>query len=267
MLNNIIKIIMVILIICVCYIGYILYQNQIKNIKIYDELNLPIVKKSDNIQIPKIIIQTWKTNDIPTKYLDLVNSIKTHNPDYKYMFFSDIDIENFLKHNYPKYYETYLKLPIIIQKIDFFRYVAIYHYGGFYMDLDIECSKSFNPLLKYSCIFPIDDVITNKMCGLTRYKNFCKNKQKFLLGQYAFASVPKHPFIKNLIETINLNVDNYIKYLLPNNNDYVYKTTGPDFVTNLYVDYQDKTDILILNNNKRQYFGDFAQHKYFGSWK
>jgi mannosyltransferase OCH1-like enzyme len=244
-------------------------QNNVANIHSNLELaNIPCApQKNDNEIIPKIIIQTWKSNSIPTHYSKLVESIKKNNPDYKYLFFTDNDIETFLKINYPEYHKTYLNLPIKIQRIDFFRYVAVYHYGGFYMDLDMSCLKSFDNLLQYGCIFPIDEFISEHMCKMPRYKNICDKGQYFLLGQYAFAAAPKHPFIKTIIDIIHNNIERYVKNVMYKNDDYVYKTTGPDFVTNVYVHYSDKKDIYILNNGKRQYFGDYARHNYFGTWK
>jgi mannosyltransferase OCH1-like enzyme len=217
--------------------------------------------------IPKIIIQTWKTNSVPERYMQLINSIKKSNPDYQHLFFTDNDIEDFLKQNYPEYYQTYLNLPIKIQRIDFFRYIAVYHYGGFYMDLDMLCLKPFDDLLKYGCVFPIDELIGNNMCNLRRYKPFCDKGYYYLLGQYAFAAAPKHPFIKSLIDKIHTNINKYIKYVNFDSEDYVYKTTGPDFVTELYINYKEKDDIFVVNNGKRQYFGDYAKHMFFGTWK
>ena len=217
--------------------------------------------------IPKIIIQTWKNSTIPQRYSKLIDSIKQNNPTYKYLFFTDDDIETFLKINYPEYHQTYLKLPIKIQRIDFFRYVAVYHYGGFYMDLDMSCLKSFDDLLKYNCIFPVDEFISDYMSKMPRYKHICDKGQYFLLGQYAFAAAPRHPFIKNIIDIIHSNIDRYVKNVIYKNDDYVYKTTGPDFVTNVYINYSDKNDIFVVNNGKRQYFGDYAKHNYFGTWK
>jgi len=216
--------------------------------------------------IPRIIIQTWKDNNIPPKYYEMINSMKFLNPNYEYMFFTDDDIEVFLKEHYPEYYDTYIKLPIKIQKIDFFRYIVVYHYGGFYMDLDMSGISNFDDLLNYKCVFPVDEIIQKNMCIDKRYKPFCDKNQYFLLGQYAFAAEPKNNFIKLLIDNIHDNIDKYVN--IANNSElYVYKTTGPDYVTNLYMDYDDKNAITILHNNKRQYFGDYAKHNYFGSWK
>ena len=51
--------------------------------------------------------------------------------DYEYKFF-DEDLENFVKNTFPQYYEFFSEFSHKIQKIDFFRYLAVYHFGGFY---------------------------------------------------------------------------------------------------------------------------------------
>ena len=224
-------------------------------------------------QIPKIIIQTWKTKAIPEKYKEDYDSIRKWNPNYEYLFFNDDDISYFLEKNYPNYFIIYKKLPVIIQKIDFFRYVAIYHYGGFYFDLDMRCLKSLDPLLQYSSVFPKDMLIKNK-CEVKekikrRYQYFCKKNMDFMVGQYAFAAIPKHPFIERLIKTIELNIDRYLDdfKVYGDTLQYVYSTTGPDFITNIYIDYKEKDKIHILDYDKSQYFGEYAVHNHYGTWK
>ena len=223
--------------------------------------------KDDDNKIPKLIIQTWKTKDIPQKYQPLVDSVKKINYNYEYMYFTDDDIEKFLTENYPEYYDTYEKLPVKIQKIDFFRYVAVYHYGGFYFDLDMSAIEPLDELLKYDCVLPIDEIINEKMCNINRYKNFCDKKINYLIGQYAFAASPKNDFIKELVDSIHNNIDKIVKNYIPNSEDYVYVTTGPDFVSNVYINYHDKSNIHVLHYNKRQYFGKYAKHNFFGTWK
>jgi inositol phosphorylceramide mannosyltransferase catalytic subunit len=252
------------IILCILFILllFIIY-NMIKKPKLLDHF-------VNNNRIPKIIIQTWKDNNIPDKYIKDIDSIKKYNPEYKYLFFTDKDIENFLKVNYPNnYYIIYLKLPLIIQKIDFFRYVAIYHFGGIYLDLDITCLGSFDEILKYDAVFPVDHNFDELMCNKYRFKDFCNKGQMFMLGQYAFAAIPKNNFIKLLIDVIEKNINEYIN-LYPiwgKTLQYTYSTTGPDFVTNIYIDYNKKEDIHILHYDKDQYFGKYAKHNFFGTWK
>jgi len=222
-----------------------------------------------NDTIPKIIIQTWKSNDIPNKYYKYILSIQKDNPNYKYLFFTDEDIDNFFKKEYPNYYDTYLKLPVKIQKIDFFRYVAVYHYGGFYLDLDMNSLYPFDELLNYQCIFPVDQNIYLNKCENIRFKYYCDQNINFMLGQYAFAAKPRDKFIKKLIDEINYNIDKYVEIFneYGHSLQYVYSSTGPDFVTDVYMEYKNKEDIHILEYPEAQYFGKYAKHNYIGTWK
>ena len=200
----------------------------------------------------KKLIQTWKDNIIPEKYKADVGSVKTINHDYQYIFFSDDAINAFLEENYPEYYETYLKLPVKIQKIDFFRYIAVYHYGGFYFDLDMRALYSLNDLLHYDSVFPIDQHITKK-CKKKRITKYCEQGMNILVGQYAFGAKPQNEFVKLLIDTIHESIDEYLvdyqrygKTL-----QYVYSTTGPDYVTDVYIKYNDKDTKTVLYIIKR----------------
>lgn len=249
---------MFVLILIVTLIFFILMRNLKKLLE-----NLA----SKNEKIPRILIQTWKTTNLPEKCKDFVADLKNLHPDYKYLFFTDDDIHNFLNKNYEEYLKTYEKLPLKIQKIDFFRYIAVYHYGGIYLDLDMKCKKNMNSMLKSNVVFPIDEHI-NKISGKKpRYSYFHNKNQHFLVGQYAFAAEPKNKFIKSLIDGIHKNINRIIRNVNHNDDNYVYVTTGPDYVTKKYMEYKEKSDVEILNNEKRQQFGDYAEHKYFGSWK
>jgi len=223
----------------------------------------------DDNKIPKIIIQTWKDDDPPKKYYNEIASIRKYNPDYKYLFFTDKTIDEFIKDFYPEYYKVFKRLPVNIQKIDFFRYIAVYHYGGFYFDLDMLCLEPLDDLLQYDAVFPQDLTVYERKClaKMPRYVNICKNKNiKFLVGQYAFGAKKNDPFIKALIDNIANNIDKIAK----NKDDslmFVYETTGPDYVTNVYLDWDDKQNVHILRYQQDQCFGKYAIHNHYGTWK
>jgi len=227
--------------------------------------------------IPKRIIQLWvdktpvkrlpNAPKYPDKFLPYTQSIREMNPDYEYMFFDGPGVESFLKTEYPDYYDTYKRLPAFIQKLDFFRYVALYHYGGFYMDLDVHAFKPLDDSVRnHKSVFPVDEYIVSETQHLRRYRRFHANGIDFLFGQYAFGCVPKNGFVKKLVDTIHTNISHYERLLQPGE-QYVYSTTGPDFVTDEYAEYAEKEDIFVLDNGKRQFFGNYAQHDYAGTWK
>jgi len=251
------------------HISYGELENfQIKNLK----------NKNAEI-IPKNIIQVWidfdkkldSSLEYPKYYNSYVKSVKKINPGFNYMFFDEKKIEEFLKTEYPEYYVTYMKLPVNIQKVDFFRYIAMYHYGGFYFDLDITALEPLDELVSLECVFPIDNFINPEMCSMNRYKEYCKKNMDFLLGQYAFGAKPQHAFFRILIEGIHKNIDQYIRTFKTRKydvfEDYIYETTGPDYVTDQYMNYEKKESITILEYPERQYFGKYARHSYKGSWK
>jgi mannosyltransferase OCH1-like enzyme len=238
-----------------------------------------VIHNENALTIPKNIIQVWidfhhkldSSLEYPISYKGFVKTITEVNPTYHHMFFTQEKIEEFLKKEYPEYYQTYRKLPVNIQKVDFFRYIAMYHYGGFYFDLDITALEPLDELLSLECVFPIDNFIDANMCPVPRYKPYCEKNMDFLLGQYAFAARPRHDFIKKLIDGIHENIDNYIQLFKSNTYEnhefYIYQTTGPDYVTNQYIDYTTKENITILEYPIRQYFGKYARHSFKGSWK
>lgn len=245
------------------------------------KLNEDAMKTTVANPIPKIIIQTGKTKN-PPKYSAFIEGVKTKNPKYQYLFFDDDDIETFLKEHYPEYWTTYERLPLLIQKIDFFRYIAVYHYGGIYLDLDMKVLKPFDDaLLNHETVFPVDEYLTKPLHRWKRYRPFCKNDCYFLLGQYAFAANTKNAFIKNLIDNIHYRIDIIIQkhtevlkaaQMRPSAKKqelelYVYQTTGPDYVTQCFMDYYNKNTVFILDNGTRQMFGNYAKHMYMGSWK
>ena len=47
--------------------------------------------------IPKLIHQTWKTSEIPSKWVNTQKSLLRNNPDYEYILWTDSDIHNFMK--------------------------------------------------------------------------------------------------------------------------------------------------------------------------
>lgn len=71
------------------------------------------------------------------------------NPLYKYYLYDDKEIDEFVN----KYYEgeiadCYNKLNIIVAKVDFWRYLILYKYGGIYVDMDSSINKNLDKLIK-----------------------------------------------------------------------------------------------------------------------
>ena len=157
------------------------------------------------MSIPKIIHQTYKSHNLPEMYKMCQAEILKLHPDFKYCFYTDDDMDRIIKLEFPDYYVKFNELPRMIMKIDMFRYFLIYKYGGLYIDMDYLMFKPFN-LLSEKVVIPCN--------------NENNNGDPICLGNCIFASEPKHPFWKSLIDTLFTIDRNKINYNYKLNNRY-----------------------------------------------
>lgn len=206
------------------------------------------------------VIQTWKDDNIPEKVKPLVEKIKQMK-NINYMFFNDNDIDEFIRKEYPEYSSTFFSFPKTIQKIDFFRYLVVFHYGGVYLDIDMNIKKNFDTLDKSKCVFPVEFLEIDN--GMLKDQG-CD----FLIGQYAFYSPKKHPFLKLILENIKNKRVDLSKYH-EDSHEYVYYSTGPVMVTQSYIDFSEKDTLELISPQpfQNECFGDFGRHEAMGNWK
>ena len=122
-------------------------------------------RKIDYAQkIPKIIWQTFKTNEVPLIMKDYVDSWIIKNPEYEYKFFDDEDVLKFLRNDFPKYYEGYNAIKYGASKADLWRYLIIYKYGGVYADMDCQCINSLRNWIKPSSEFVTQFGVNKDIC-------------------------------------------------------------------------------------------------------
>ena len=143
--------------------------------------------------IPRRIIQTSKSHHLTLRDRATTTSVKHLNPGFEYLFFDDTEIGVFLDKEFPQYREAFARFRFVIQRIDFFRYLAIYRYGGFYLDLDVLMADGLSSLLDRGCVFPFE--------GLT-YSSFLRRhfSMDWEIGNYAFGAAAGHPFLKAVID-------------------------------------------------------------------
>ena len=99
------------------------------------------------MSIPKIIHQTWKTQEIPPELVFCVESWKKLNPDWQYILWTDEEMDVFVKKYFPEIHGVYVSYPTNIFRADLFRLLVVYQMGGVYADLDMECLKPLDFLL------------------------------------------------------------------------------------------------------------------------
>lgn len=94
--------------------------------------------------IPKIIHFCWLSKDSYPKLInDCINSWKKNLPDYEFILWDtnriNINSNIWLKQAFENKKYAFAA--------DYIRFYALYHYGGIYLDADVEVLRSFNDLL------------------------------------------------------------------------------------------------------------------------
>lgn len=132
------------------------------------------------LRVPKLIHQSWRDGGFPKGLFNWrwQQGLLDLNPGWKLMKWTDESSREFIAREYAWFLPTYDAYPSYIQRCDAARYFIVYHHGGVYADLDIECSKPFAPVLStHRAIFSYKQG-TNMSRGLVNA---------------LFASEPRHP--------------------------------------------------------------------------
>jgi mannosyltransferase OCH1-like enzyme len=87
--------------------------------------------------IPKIIHQTWKDNNIPEKWKLSQTMWQKHHPDWQYILWTDKMIREYIKLGYPQFLKRFDSYKYNIQRVDMIRYFILKDFGGIYSDLDL----------------------------------------------------------------------------------------------------------------------------------
>jgi len=193
--------------------------------------------------VPKVIHQTWKDEQLPEHLKLMQETVIQAHRDYEYKFWTDKDLELFLKQVYPKTFEFYeTNFPYVIQKIDFVRLLLLYHFGGVYIDIDSMCIKSVDSLLKYPCT----------LVSTERHNSFSKKHYPIVLNNAFMASEKGNAFLREVIISIieYTHPEDYSEYCyLDTPYAKVLKTCGPLCITDCYLLYRDKCFVNLVSNN------------------
>jgi inositol phosphorylceramide mannosyltransferase catalytic subunit len=225
--------------------------------------------------IPRRIIQTGKTAALPIRERAGVNNLRLLNPDFEYMFFDDRQVESFIENHFPGYRSVFDSFRFKIQKFDFFRYLAVYHYGGFYFDLDVFLADGLEGLLSNQAVFPFEGLNLNDYLRDQLHMDWH-------LGNYAFGACAGDPFLGAVIENCVRGqhdeawVMPIMKGVPPLSRDefFVLNTTGPGLVSRTLAERPDLAcDVHVLfpadvcDPLQWNRFGDIGVHLMDGSWR
>jgi hypothetical protein len=227
------------------------------------------------VSIPHRIIQTARDRRLsPLAEASALNLQLLH-PGWEYVFFDDAAIRRFVAAEFPQYLSCFEGFARPIQRIDFFRYLAIYREGGFYFDLDVLLRKPLLDLCASGAVFPFEELTLSRhlraACGID-----------WEIGNYAFGASPGHPFLLAVVENcVRAQRDpQWVRPMLRclprllRPEFEVLVTTGPGLVTRTWAELppaERNVNILFPENvcdpAGWHQFGDYGVHLMDGSWR
>ena len=164
--------------------------------EIKSQANLP------PLTIPFTFVQTYKNNQLHPRVYENTMKILEANPEFDYRLITDEAAEHLIiGHFDERTLQAFRALRIGAAKGDFARYVAMYVYGGIYMDLD--CGFSGRLTESIDCTRDFVFLIDHANC----------------LIQCFFATSPQHPLMRLVIDACRTQIEKRVPW--------IGKATGP----------------------------------------
>ncbi len=164
--------------------------------------------------IPRILHQTYSTAIMPDELEANVKRLRHNNPDWDYRFYSDSDVESFIKSVYGKnILEAYLSIDkrYGAARADLFRYLVIYKEGGVYLDIKSNFQQPIDNILSLD-----EGFIVSQWSNRPGEKNENVGMHPQLADisggefqQWHVIGASGHPFLRAVIERVLANIDEY----------------------------------------------------------
>lgn len=98
------------------------------------------------VNIPKLVMQTWKTIKLPEKWKSTKTSIEKYMIGWRHILMTDEMNREFIIKYFPDLLIYFDNFPYPIQRADAIRYAWLYINGGLYLDCDFELLGSLDEL-------------------------------------------------------------------------------------------------------------------------
>lgn len=204
--------------------------------------------------IPLIIHQTAPSNRFRWSpvWEKCQDSVVEHFQGFNYKMWSDEDLEQLIRTQYPWFLSQYLSYPSTIMRVDAARYFILHAYGGIYIDMDFEIYKNFYSQLPQDKVSIVE----------SSYRE-TENHQNSLM-----ASPARHPFWNEVFRELLSTYDYYKESVLD--------ATGPRMLdrvvgrvsteVSIYTlpshQYNPRPSTLSYNNTRDLY----SRHYYTAVW-
>lgn len=179
------------------------------------------------LRIPRIIHRTYKSNAVPDQVRGLMASWDRLNPGWEIRFYDDAMCRQFVRTEFPEYYDAYIALPKDVERSDFFRYLIVLHTGGVYADIDTECRKPLDRFLRTTDTLVVGWENEFRTDEMAYSRHFVRRRQVL---NWVFAGAPGHPALREVCD----HIARHARHVFTNNtNRDTLERTGPGIFTDI----------------------------------
>lgn len=152
-------------------------------------------------EIPRIIHQTWKTQDVPDWAEPAAFSWKDKNPEYEYRIWDDRAARKLIEERYPELLPAFNNHMAPVQRADVFRYAVIHAFGGVYADIDVMCEVPVKDWIDHD-LFNVDIVLGWEAISSRKAIEARHFAVEFQLCQWTFAAAPGNWLLRSVLDEI-----------------------------------------------------------------
>lgn len=187
--------------------------------------------KKEIPKIPKLIHQTYKSNNVPEGAKPMMRTWVDVNPGWTTNFYDDKACVEFVKLNFPEYWNAYSSLPKDVERSDFFRYLVVLKHGGVYSDIDTESRVPLDSFIRKDDSLVVGWEGEFETDEMAYSRHFVRRRQVL---NWAFAGAPGHPALREICDHI---ANNFETTFSNNTNRDTLERTGPGPFTDVVLKY------------------------------
>jgi len=140
------------------------------------------------MQIPRIVHQLWKTEHVPKRWRQAVESVRRYHKGWEYRLWTDALIDDYVRTKHARFYPVFAGMNRHIMRIDVFRYLLMHDVGGLYCDLDCEFVRPYD--------------YGDAQLVLSLEYDVAYGDPENQVANYVFASAPGHALWRDVLDDL-----------------------------------------------------------------
>lgn len=208
------------------------------------------IETSSHGKIPHHLHQIFffeTSETLPEKLKNAKRSWIQRHPKYSYTLWNKTSIDWLITKEYPFLKTLYNSYGHWVRRADVARYLVLYHYGGWYVDLDVICKQSLDTLEQEA------EALNKTVIVRETEPVGCSND---------FIGITKrHPFLYAVLHSLHMSNRWYI---FPYANTMF--STGPTFLWGRYLNYPNKSQFYSIDRAKYSKYIEVLHNSSWHSW-